>query len=267
MKKSFAFILTLFASASLSLAAPGRCNAVAVADAPAETASPSGTYLAYDAGLIEGGDAVAGEMPPPPEIVRSALEQAAQTAGLTAADSPAVLLIYHWGVIRYDSTPKAPAFRIQPNLRSRIALIASARTLGKAEDFFRGPRPPYTEPDLRDAFELSHDARYFVIISAYDRAALARHERKLLWRVRVSAMTNSGAMNEVIPALARASGTYFGRTLSRPETLKLTRTDDAASHGAPLSSVSVQPPIDEFVRTLVQEEHDEFAGERNPDSA
>lgn len=266
MKKSFAFLVTLLASASLSLAASGRFNAIAVADA--QTAErTSGTYLAYDAGLIEGGDAVAGEMPPSPEVVRDALAEAAQSAGLTAADSPATLLIYHWGVIRHDSTPKAPAFHIQPNLRSRIALVASARTLGKAEDFFRGPRPPYTEPDLRDAFELSHDARYFVIVSAYDRAALAQHERKLLWRVRVSAMTNSGAMDEVVPALARASGAYFGRTLSRPETLKLTRTDVTAARGTSSAAASVQPPIDEFVRTLVQEERDEFAGERNPDSA
>jgi hypothetical protein len=266
MKKSPAFIVALLATALLATASPRPFTATVVADSSVENRSGA-TYLALDGGLIEGGDSIGGETPPAAEVVRRAVEQAAATAGLTpvAGDgSPAVVLTYHWGAIRPDSTPKARVFRIESNLRSRIALVASASTLRKAEDYFRGPRPPYTEPDLRDAFELAHGAHYFVIVSAYDEEALARHQTKLLWRVRVSALTNSGSMDEVVPALAAASAPYFGRNLSRPETIKLSPVNTANSQPSSPAAATSQPTIDEFLRTLLRNEHEEFSGERDP---
>jgi hypothetical protein len=263
MKKSFAFAAVLAATFSSAVAAPRQFTATVVADAPSAVRS-SPSYALYDGGFIEGGDSIAGETPPAPDAVRRAVAQAAQTAGFTAAaDKGAadMLLIYHWGGLRPDSTPRARSFHIEPNLRARIALVASARTLRKAEDFFRGPRPPYVEPDLRDAFELSHDASYFVIVSAYESSALARHEEKPLWRVRVSSLTNAGSMAEVVPALASAAGPYLARDLARPTHIKLSTTPVVAP--ATSAAAPVAEP-DDFVRSLARHEHEVFSGEADP---
>jgi len=279
MKNISRLVLTSFLFTSLVVASRASdvdMTVVAEQSAPgAKLARPSptqpATYVAYDGGYIEAGDPVASEKPPTPSAVRHALVAALASAGyqpVNAPAAPSLLLIYHWGAIRHDSfRPRIP-FRIDTNLRARIALVATPRVVRKAEDFFRGPKPAYTEPDLRDAFDLAKDPRYFVIVSAYDYSELDHQQATLLWRARFSAQENSGAMDEVLISLIDASPSYLGRQLSRPEHPAIPRANAAevsSTANSPLPPEFANAAIAEFVHTLALNEHDEFAGLRDPE--
>jgi hypothetical protein len=190
------------------------------------------SYVAIDGGYIEAGDPVAGEKPPTPAQMRSAL-----VAGLAAEHQPLanatpvdLVLIYHWGVIRKDTFQIAPNNDVTPNHRARLNLVASSRIVDRvAEDIVsrRYRMPSYLTIDERDAITYAQDDRYFVVVAAYDFAALLRGETVLRWRTRLSAATNSGSMNDVLPALIQNGAGFLGRHLNNAET-EIWRLDASA---------------------------------------
>lgn len=224
------------------------------------------TYVAHDGGYIGAGDPVAGERPPSPDLVRHQLAAALAGAGYAPALPPAtpgVLITYHWGVIRHDRTHIRRPYHIDPNLRARIALVASARTVKRAENYFVGPPPPYVQPDLSDAFDLSRDPRYFVIVSAYRRDAPGNSDPMQLWRVRLSAQVNAGAMDTVISSLITAGTPFFGQDRSDPEHVKIPVVEPAAA-ASPDKTPRLTENSEPWVQELTRREHDEFAGETDP---
>lgn len=236
------------------------------ADLAARSSGQSISYVAHDAGYIEAGDPVSGEVPPSAAFVRSALEDALANAGYQparSADDASLLLIYHWGVIRRDSIQLKPPFRIHPNLRARVALVASPKVVKRAEDYFNGFRLPYIEPDLRDAFEYARGGHYFVIVSAYRHADLDRGEEALVWRTRISAPDTDGPMDRVIASLISGSAPYLGQALRDPEFLRLPLVEVTAP-SAPASVEIDGSRMEEIVRALAKNEHEEFAGRRDP---
>lgn len=232
---------------------------------PAAAGQPV-AYVACDGGYIEAGDPVAGEKPPSPELVRHAIATALNTAGYAPAvapATPAVLITYHWGAIRHDRTHIQRPYHIDTNLRARIALVAAARTVKRAEDYFAGPRPPYLQPDLRDAFELARDPRYFVIVSAYRYATADVNQATLLWRTRLSAQENAGAMDAVISSLLAAGAPYLGRERADPEHVKISVVAPA-DVASPASATRITEVAGPWVEALARREHDEFSGEIDP---
>jgi hypothetical protein len=63
------------------------------------------------------------------------------------------------------------------------------------------------------------DDIYFVIVSAYDYAALAAGERRLLWRTMMTVATNGVSMKDSLPPLILTAGPYFGRETAEPVAL------------------------------------------------
>jgi hypothetical protein len=60
------------------------------------------------------------------------------------------------------------------------------------------------------------DDCYYVVVSAYDSAALARGEKKLLWRTKMSTSAQGVSLAETSSALVASGGPYFGREMTEP---------------------------------------------------
>jgi hypothetical protein len=235
-------------------------------------------YVAYDTGYIEAGDAIGGEHPPGPAVVAQALHQTLAAQGFrpgTVQSPPSVALFYSWGLLNVDSHEIRSSDRLGLNLKARIALVASSEYARLMEQDILDRRQPvwvrtpilnYRERDLMD---FARDERYFVVVSAYDFAALSRGETKLLWRTKMSTRSVGVTMDEAMPALLGAGGPYVGRNLR--ETANLHAPLVPAWSGAavgPGGQETAPPPatvsqVDErFLQDLVAREHLEFSGER-----
>jgi hypothetical protein len=227
------------------------------------------SYVAVDGGYIESGDPVAGEKPPTSaqvaEAFRDGLAAAHHTVGTTS--DPALVLVYNWGVIRKDSFQIAPNNDVTPNHRARLNLVAPSRTVDRvASDVVnrRYRMPSYMTIEERDALTYAQDDRYFVVVAAYDYAALLRGESVLRWRTRLSAATNSGSMDVVIPALIRNGAGFLGRHLNYMQTEiwrigmpEAQSTSDTAASAQSLISALNQ----ETLREIVFNEHVMASGE------
>jgi hypothetical protein len=235
-------------------------------------------YVAYDAGYIEAGDPVGGEEPASAAAVAQALRDTLASQNFLPAPAPSLLIVYHWGVIRPDSHQIRDTFNIQPNLKARIALVSPSRQAGEIENYLLEQRmgrisPAFRVPNFlpspeRDLLDLARDDRYFVIVSAYDFAALTRRETKLLWRVRVSTRSPGESMAEALPALLSGGAPYFGRHLTDMQSLKAPLFPAGlAATGAATAQEFLPPPevarqLDEsYLHHLMHQEYLEFSGD------
>ncbi len=60
---------------------------------------------------------------------------------------------------------------------------------------------------------------YFVVASAYDYSAAAKHERKLLWRTRMTVSSAGVSQDQNLPALIASAAPFFGKDMAEPEVL------------------------------------------------
>ena len=235
-------------------------------------------YVAYDAGYIEAGDPIGGEEPAPAAVVAQALRGTLASQNFLPSSAPSLLIVYHWGVIRPDSHQIRDTFNIQPNLKARIALVSPSRQAGEIENYLLEQRmgrisPAFRVPNFlpspeRDLLDLARDDRYFVIVSAYDFAALTRRETKLLWRVKVSTRSPGESMAEALPALLSGGAPYLGRHLTDMQSLKAPLFPaDLAAAGTAGAQEFLPPPevarqLDEgYMRHLIHEEYLQFSGD------
>lgn len=101
----------------------------------------------------------------------------------------------------------------------REANLHNARLLGYVDEINRREVPSKfggagaTCDDLASEIE---DARYYVILSAYDfRAAANKEEPKLLWTTRVSIQAQGNRFNETLAAMLRRASPFFGQESGR----------------------------------------------------
>lgn len=251
-------------------AAPaGRELAAPTADAPAY-------YFHHAAGYRETGHGYAGLSKPPVADVERAVRQSLAGAHFRPADAahaPTLVLISHWGTYnRLD-----PDFPDVSNreLLTRLALIGGVRLADELrgviqrEEAFRGPGAGvalnstsllsefhrFSERDAltRRIVDQARADSYGLVLSAYDYAALARGERRLLWRTKVSTDSSGLNFSETIPALAAAGREFFGRPMETPSTLtrnlrsrerieygELTEVGETAAAPAPANELIVR---------------------------
>lgn len=242
----------------------------------APTAEQPLAYLAYDGGYIEAGDPVAGEQPPIAADVGRHLHSALAAqhyTPATLASAPALVLVYHWGVIRRDSMAIQPPSRLSPNLRARLALVAPARLVDRIEQrlvserYIRTPASFVTFPDQQDALDQARTSRYFIVVSAYDYTALAEGRELLVWRTHLSAPDNSGAMDQTLFTLIEQGAGYLGRTSSRPISATAPLAAAPASSASPGDSGPAFPREftakieSSLLHSLIAREHRIFSGE------
>ncbi|ACB75075.1 hypothetical protein [Opitutus terrae] len=269
------FVSLAFFGVSSASAAPHRkLDMIVVSERPVQATADESSrglpYLAIDGGGAEAGDPVAGERPPNPAQVAAALQAALDARGFVpAADgsTPVLVLVYHWGMIRRDSHEIAPPSELAPNLKARLSLVAPQRLVQDIERTLVAKRyvgtavPISNLPSHRDALDYARDPRYFVIVSAYRADSLADVEPVRVWRTRLSAATNSGAMSAVIPALLAAGADQLGRDLPRAESSRVSFPEApvaAPAHETPALGERVRTAIDR----IVAHERREFLGNR-----
>ncbi len=219
-------------------------------------------YLAFDAGAVDAG-LPAGSAP---RLAAAAIEQPLHNAlrsegyeAATAQIAPSLVLISHWGCIR----PGVPSRLVW---EGRLDGVAMGRPVSVSEEFSieggaaddRSP-PPVPRKQAR----LAPDARYFVVVSAYDFADLARQKPTLLWRVQLSAPVSRGAITEVLPALATGGGPFLARSF---DSRHIIPTPRPARVGATAGENPPGRPEDQsdagLSQSLAKHVRDFFAGEQ-----
>jgi hypothetical protein len=198
----------------------------ATAPAPPTALTPT-FYLEHAGGFVEVGmDPVANDPPPPPAVVLDEVHQAltAQHYLPAAPGHPASLvLIYSWGVMREQDFPG----RELAGQRARLMLVAPKK---QAADVFQdvadnseewGFHFPIIDPMKNRLLSMISDDRYFVVISAYDCASVARNHPRLVWRVRMSTWANGASMADSFPTLLRGGAPYIGRNFDAAQFLSI----------------------------------------------
>ena len=268
----------------LSFGKNPRLDLVVVAETTADgakvtrpTPQQPAYYVALDEGYREAGDPIANEKPPTAAEVARALRQALAAGGYqpaTAQTPPTLLLVYHWGSLNRDSLAIRRGMDLDPNLKARVALVAGRRYEREIDDEIiqhqlaremrtSFPAARFLTIQAQQLRELAQDNRYFVIVSAYDYAALGRHEARLLWRTKMSASNAGVAMYAALPALLQGGGPYFGRDADEPQFVRVPLGPEGkVETGAPDSIGATRPPDDPFVRDLAEKEGAEVTGMR-----
>jgi hypothetical protein len=242
--------------------------------APPEQGSPA-TYAAFDGGYIEAGDPLAGDTPPSADQVRQELNTALQSQGFQPGHgAPSLVITYYWGVLRVDHSQIRVPYGIKTNLRARIELVSTEQLGAEVENHILGQEKgspvdmdvsSTTIPSgpMETIIQDSRQPRIFVVVSAYDYQSLAQHQSpRVVWRVKLSAMENSGEMDEVIPALITAGAPFFGKSLPDLHIAKATLSRAASVSG----SAGAQPTAEsinldsQVLRDLMSKEHKTVSG-------
>lgn len=155
----------------------------------------------------------------------------------TEGHPPTLAIFYFWGVHskldKGDMETGEGAFRDvrYHNLLSRAALVGGEKfekELAKAleqQALSGAPALSLLDPvyrftnrdDLtRNLMEQVLDDCYYVVISAYEGAALARGEKKLLWRTKMSTPAQGVSLAETTPALISSGRSFIGRPMEGP---------------------------------------------------
>lgn len=146
-------------------------------------------------------------------------------------DHPATIaLFYFWGVhSRLNSNVDDIGFR---NLLSRAKLVGGTQFAEELDRALRAsvlgngmlwgiadPVYQFRERDTlhRELMSQILDDVYYVVVSAYDGAALARGERRLLWRTKMSTSSQGVSLEETLPALVIGGAGFFGREMKEAE--------------------------------------------------
>lgn len=215
------------------------------------TAARPTYYVTESGGYHVIGHGSANEHPPQPEMLNTVMFRtlsAAHYLPATAAQPPALLLIYHWGSHNTleGGDENTPGFDDvgHANLLSRAALVGGikfARELRAAlddqdaQDEMASSSPPGFDSTAVNFQPLEHfmdrDDRtrqlvaqaqancYYVIVSAYDFVSVAQGKRQLLWRTKMTVDAQGVAMADTLPGLIMNAGKYFGQDMPVAATL------------------------------------------------
>jgi len=243
--------------------------------APASQDTPT-PLIAIDGGYVEAGDPIAGDNPPSPDQISQALQSALANNGFRASPgTPAVVVTYHWGVLRVDHRQIKTPYGIKSNLMARIELVSTEQLGAEVENHILGREkgggmnedasaPRLLVGPLETIRQDSRQPRIFVVVSAYDYQGLIHREAKLVWRTKLSALETSGSMDTVIPALIAAGGPYFGKNFSSMKEIEVTpsKTAPAASENANFRPSPESYQLDkQFIDGLLKQEHAKVSGE------
>lgn len=194
---------------------------------PAPAAGHPAYYVLVEGGYREAGQLVRGEKSPPGPVVEKLVRRALAGAGYQGATtrSPRIdmFIVYHWGYINPVIVSTFEEGRVnprnpgeQPPLIEHKQILNDQQMLGLLGVAALDDRHFASNSDVQRIAQAAQDDRYFVVLSAYDWAAINRKQRVLLWRAMMSLPTNGTDLTESLPALVQAGVPYFGRETGLP---------------------------------------------------
>ncbi len=250
------------------------------ATVPLPTPENRVSFVASQGGYVQEGDGATREEPADARLIARVLRSVLGSQHYMPANAqaaPSLVVIYHWGLVGRNAHQIRILSGIDSNLKARLALVATTEQAGETENFLVSrlqgrTNPAYPIPEnlslpARGILDLTRNARWFVVVSAYDYSAFSRHENRLVQRVKISTDQRPDlTMAEILPALLRAGGPYFGRNLEAPEILSVPLIAAAAGVVAPSTSAeSLRSPgwdrrVDRTdLRSLIQQERADFS--------
>lgn len=189
-------------------------------------------YLAQSGGFHAEGHGVQDQTPVEVDKLQQQLKSALAGNGYVEASEghPATLvLFFFWGVHnRLDEEYDDLGNR---NLLSRAKLVGgekfAAELLKVLEEEsmtapiggdLMDPLHRFIERDdlTRQLMEQTFDDCYYLVISCYEGAAMAKGERHLLWRTKMSTAAQGIGMKESMPALLAGGTPFLGRPMDGP---------------------------------------------------
>ena len=218
-------------------------------------------YVAQAGGFVQVGDAYAGQKPLPPDELERLLKKSLAANGYLPAKPPAqpptLAVVYTWGSDNlFNSDDESlSADQKMRNILDRAALVGGAKFARELETLFRQTQAmgmanyvisddvmafanPVNLFKLRSAkneFLLDQvvDNCCYVVASAYDYAALAKGQRKLLWRTRMTVNSRGVSQIQSLPTLIASAAPYFGRDMAEPEILSRRANEGQITFGTP----------------------------------
>jgi len=100
----------------------------------------------------------------------------------------------------------------------------SAAAVGLPDPEFQKIASPFhrylqSDPKIEALVEATFGSCYFVVASAYDGVAMAKGEKRLLWRTKMTVNAVGVSMREALPTLIVTSAPYIGRDMKDAEVL------------------------------------------------
>ena len=197
-------------------------------------------YALFSAGYHPMGDSY-GDKTLTADDIERVLTRSLAVSGYRAAKvpvRPSLLIIYVWGAHNRISDVEDDNVQGR-NFLERAALVGGEKFAAKSlamlqeQDAQRNmPVPPevkafinpFHQYELTSAkhasmLEQARDPLYYVIASAYDYAAAAKNQRRLLWRTRMTVDSAGVSQTQSLPALIMTAGPLFGKDMAEPEVL------------------------------------------------
>lgn len=178
-------------------------------------------YVAHSEGYKPMGSSPIRENPPAQEKIDALMQGVlAKRSFLPAREishPPTLALFYYWGshsgldVRDVMGSPELISLR-------RRDILERARLVGGLDNVQKMARQmdegiPIHERMAREQhlqYQAAHDL-YYVVVSAYDFAALSRGERKLAWRTTLTVNDQGVSMQETLPPLITSAMDFYGR--------------------------------------------------------
>jgi hypothetical protein len=186
---------------------------------PRPSAARPTYYVGFDTGLKEEGDLYAGERKPRPELLHDAMIKALRVNGYLLSDAahpPTQAIYFVWGSFNKLTFTGAGDELELENLAARAALVGGQRFAVEFMQAYSLGRRFVTSFKLKDPHnewlvDLAESNLYFIIATSYDFAAATQHQKKILWRTKMSTDSNGLTMDGSVPTLVASSGAYFGK--------------------------------------------------------
>lgn len=222
-------------------------------EAPLPTAEKPVYVMTHSGGRHDYGRPIAGQQPPAAGALLAALNAALATAHYLPASPqhpPTLIIFLNWGIHAspeygqqdpglhnlLDRAALVGGFKFAQQLKSVLEQtdMAAASTPTQPWGLQQPGMNPVTPSVLWQGFsplesfrnrsllnerllaQISQDC-YYVVVSAFDYDALARGQRRLLWRTKLTAPTQSASMTNAVFALVRTGARDYGRDMKGPE--------------------------------------------------
>ncbi len=194
----------------------------ALGTAPAELVpTPEKPIYYVVVGLAERplGDAIAGEPLPDKAVLQREVEKALASQGFlrtqVGGPIPTLALIITWGTANLvvdEITETDPL----SGAESSSTIVYNRREIAQligADKLNRKMVSSFEADAINDA---GRQDRLYLFIGAFDAAALAKKQKKLLWRTAMSIESRRTSLPESLPVMLASAAAYFGRSTELP---------------------------------------------------